>query len=748
MAMDQPLLLSTTEEAYVKKTNRTRFFVSSARWVLKITMWVIFVAWIALFFMIPSTFGTTLYDDWVDATSGTLFGETGTVFLLYSGPILIIAILAIPYLIMSGKEEEEAEEEPKEKKTPRFRLRTFPVLVDGPFGVVSAAELIGIILFPVFVIWAVYAYTVVNYSILPDYGSLTPGEKGTFMLQMTAYCFGLIALSCLAFLFLPIARGSILLRLIDIPFEHATRYHIWLGNLTMFLLTLHGLSYMIVWIIRGILLKEIVEWKSDGGANFAGVICYCFGLLMWVTTLPPIRKKYFELFFYTHQLYILFVIFLALHVGDTNFSKAAGGIFLFMLDRFLRFCQSRRTVGIISATSFPCGTVKLVVSKPESLRYNALGFIFLRIRELSSLQWHPFSVSSSPLDGKYHISVLIKAVGDWTTKLRGKISNISAEESQTELSIQPHSKITASVEGPYGHESPYHLMYENLILVAGGSGISPFLAILSDILHRTKERKPCLPRNILIVWAVKKSNALSLLSTVNIESICPFFSDKLNIEMQAYITQEFGPPLEEGNVNKAMISSVFPVSNEGGMSVLVGTGNKMWPGIYVVSSTIGFVICLGLLDIYYINPFSISKWWYRGLLWVACMVLSVFIFGGLVVALWHHWERTSAKEECEENREKIDIVKHNEQLANEDVFQEKLASSSTIIYGCRPDFREIFGSMSKRWGHVDVGPFISLSDSIVTKPESELYHEADGRKQHDCSIGSTTILPSVESKGA
>jgi hypothetical protein len=125
---------------------------------------------------------------------------------------------------------------------------------------------------------------------------------------------------------------------------------------------------------------KIIEWKSDGGANFAGVICYVFGLLIWVTTLPPVRKRYFELFFYTHQLYILFVIFMALHIGDTNFSKAAGGIFLFMLDRFLRFCQSRKTVNVISTTSFPCGTVKLVLSKPGSKIgskiYHFLVFLF------------------------------------------------------------------------------------------------------------------------------------------------------------------------------------------------------------------------------------------------------------------------------------------------------------------------------------------------------------------------------------
>lgn len=525
------------------------------------------------------------------------------------------------------------------------------------------------------------------------------------MLQMSAYSFGFISLSCLAFLFLPITRGSILLRLIDIPFEHATRYHVWLGNLTMFLLTLHGLCYMIVWAIRGIIPSEIIEWKSDGGANFAGVICYVFGLLIWVTTLPPVRKRYFNLFFYTHQLYIVFVIFMALHIGDTNFSKAAGGIFIFMLDRFLRFCQSRKTVNVISTTSFPCGTVKLVLSKPGNLRYNALSFIFLRVRELSWLQWHPFSVSSSPLDGKNHLSVLIKAAGDWTTKLSGKVSDI-AEESQLELPVQPHSQIMASVEGPYGHESPYHLMYEKLILVAGGSGISPFLAILSDIIHRSKEKKPCLPRHVLLVWAVKGSNELSIFSAIGMESICPFSTDELNIEIQTYVTQESEPSLEEGKFHKPTSSSVLSIAKGGSMSVLVGTGNKIWVGSYVILSTIGFVISLGLLDIWYINPFSITYWWYKGILLVACMVVSIFIFGGLVVGLWCLWEkRTSAREEVKEDGEKIDMMQCNG-ATDKDLCQKTLASSYSVRYGCRPDFGEIFGSVSDGWGHVDVGVIV------------------------------------------
>lgn len=44
-------------------------------------------------------------------------------------------------------------------------------------------------------------------------------------------------------LFIPVTRGSPILRLIDVPFEHAVRYHRWLGQLTMILATAHAAIY-------------------------------------------------------------------------------------------------------------------------------------------------------------------------------------------------------------------------------------------------------------------------------------------------------------------------------------------------------------------------------------------------------------------------------------------------------------------------------------------------------------------------
>ncbi|KAJ8647365.1 hypothetical protein MRB53_000388 [Persea americana] len=697
LSAHEPLLLIGGAEHGSSK--KTALSVCLVKWVLKILMWVLFVSWVVVIFLYPSEFMQGLFRKWILATQGTLFGVSGSIFLLFSAPILIIAFLAFAYVTAFPREYGV-----KKSKFPRFHLWTFPVLVDGPFGVVSAAELIGILLFSAYILWAVSAYATQILREISDF-PFSFKIKSYFVLEVFGLRLGSIGLFCLAFLFLPVARGSILLRLIDIPFEHATRYHVWLGHVTMAIFTLHGICYIVAWAMQGRLVHEMLEWKNIGVANLPGVISLLAGLLMWVTSLHPVRKHYFELFFYTHQLYVVFVIFLALHVGDFIFSIAAGGIFLFLLDRFLRFWQSRTTVNIISGSCLPCGTLELVLSKPANMRYNALSFIFLQVRELSWLQWHPFSVSSSPLDGKHHLSILIKVLGEWTRKLRDSISNTS-EQPQKGLSFQPSPMITASVEGPYGHESAYHLTYENLILVAGGIGISPFLAILSDILHRVRDKKPCLPKNIFVVWAVKKSKELSLLSVVNVDSICPSFSDTLNLEIHTYVTQESEPPLEEGMVYKSVGCSSFPLSNGSSMSSLVGTGNNIWSGAYVFLSTLGFVILLGLLEEFYIRRYNISSWWFQGLLFVICMIAGIVIFGGLVIVLWSRWERSvSSNENVVEDDSKSNSTPFNESSMS-------LASSSTIKYGCRPNFQAIFETVSEQWGNVDVGVMVCGPPSL------------------------------------
>jgi NAD(P)H-flavin reductase len=57
--------------------------------------------------------------------------------------------------------------------------------------------------------------------------------------------------------------------------------------------------------------------------------------------------------------------------------------------------------------------------------------------------------------------------------------------------------------------------YETLILVAGGIGVSPFVAILRDLLHRYQRDQPNLPSDVTLIWAVQKSEELQLLDLVS-----------------------------------------------------------------------------------------------------------------------------------------------------------------------------------------------------------------------------------------
>ena len=147
---------------------------------------------------------------------------------------------------------------------------------------------------------------------------------------------------------------------------------------------------------------------------------------------------------------------------------------------------------------------------------------------------------------------------------------------------------------------------------------------------------------------------------------------------------------ESGVFQDGVRSSILSVPRSGNaISVLASTGNKIWFGGYMMSSTVGLFILMSLLNVFYITPYEITNWWYQGLLLVACMIASVVIFGGAVLALWHNWgNKNSAKEELENDEEKID-----EEQNNRHAMMNNLACPTTIQYGSRPDFKGTINSI-------------------------------------------------------
>ncbi|KAI9985159.1 hypothetical protein PInf_004484 [Phytophthora infestans] len=106
----------------------------------------------------------------------------------------------------------------------------------------------------------------------------------------------------------------------------------------------------------------------------------------------------------------------------------------------------------------------------EAFEYEAGQYAFLCIPSISSLEWHPFTISSSPNEAM--VTFHIKTLGDWTQKMR--TAAISASED---------SPFDILLDGPYGNVSidvATSGVYSNYVLFSGGIGVTPMREKLSS----------------------------------------------------------------------------------------------------------------------------------------------------------------------------------------------------------------------------------------------------------------------------
>lgn len=123
----------------------------------------------------------------------------------------------------------------------------------------------------------------------------------------------------------------------------------------------------------------------------------------------------------------------------------------------------------------------------RSLRFRAGQFGWLAALQRRWPVWfdHPFSIASSPRDGK-RLRLLIAEAGDFT----GQIGALPIGR-------------RVGFDGPHGNFTTDHLQgAEALVMVAGGVGIAPMLGILDDLAERSEKRP------VRLIYAARDGAAL------------------------------------------------------------------------------------------------------------------------------------------------------------------------------------------------------------------------------------------------
>ncbi|KAL1546397.1 ferric-chelate reductase (NADH) [Salvia divinorum] len=629
-------------------------------------------------------------------TTTTYFGTNqGATFLVFTSPLVLIALLGCVYLHLGKKSEVDNVKSGDGEN--RLEIWKRPMIIKG-LGIVSRIELAFFLMFIALLVWNLATY------FHNDFGRITPksaaldGERvWEAKLDMAALRLGLVGNIALTFLFFPVTRGSSVLQFLGITSEASVKYHIWLGHIVMTFFTAHGLCYVIFWVSTH-QLAQMVEWKNTGISNLAGEISLLAGLFLWATTYPRIRRRMFELFFYTHHLYILFVFFFVLHVGISYASIMLPGFFLFIVDRYLRFLQSRRHVRLLSARVLPCNTVELSFSKNKGLNYSPTSIMFVNVPSISKLQWHPFTISSSSSLESDTISVIIKGEGKWTSKLNHLVSSPS-----------PPQRLDVSIEGPYGPASTDFLRHDLLVMVSGGSGVTPFISIIRDLIHTAETLKNQTPQ-ILLITAFKKSTDLTTLDLILPISGAQF--PNLNIQIEAYVTREKQQQQPQQEKKSARTVWFKPSPSDAPLAATLGNDSKwLWLGAVIASSFVIYLVSIGILTRYYIYPidrnsnkiFSSAA---RGALH------AVFICGAVVVAatagfVWN--KERGAKETTQirnmEGPTPTASPCYEAGREMESLPQQSLAESINVYYGERPDLkRYLFERKESSVGVLVCGP--------------------------------------------
>ncbi|KAL4595076.1 hypothetical protein ACB092_12G065800 [Castanea dentata] len=584
---------------------------------LRMIFIVVFLGWLMVWVLLPTKTYTQAWTPKLKTKlNSTYFGVQGTNLLLLTFPMMFIAALSCVYLHIQKKPKNF-----NSKSVVKSNLLAFwrrPVLVMAPLGIVTAMELAFAAMFVVLLIWSLSNYLYVSFGHLHMHKA---GEKvWQAKFRSVSLRLGYVGNICWAFLFFPVSRGSSILPLVGLTSESSIKYHIWLGHLSMILFAAHAIGFIIYWAMTK-QMAEMLQWRKNGVPNVAGEIAIVFAMAMWVTSFPRVRRKMFEVFFYTHHLYTLYIFFYVLHVGSAYFCMILPGIFLFLVDRFLRFLQSRQRARLVSARLLPSGIVELNFSKSQGLTYNPTSTVFINVHSISKLQWHPFTVTSNCNMEPDRLSIVIKREGRWSQKLYQELSS-----SVDHLNV--------SLEGPYGPTSSPFLRHESLVMVSGGSGITPFISIIREIIFRSQSTNLHIPR-VLLICAFKNSGDLTMLDLLLPISGTHTEISKMQFQIEAYVTRESEQSFAD---SQKLLETIWFKSDpsDSPVSATVGPNNWLWLGAIISSSFVMFLLFLGIVTRYYIFPieyktnetyhFTLRALWDMFLVCISIFIASSAIF--------------------------------------------------------------------------------------------------------------------------
>ncbi|XP_023648448.2 NADPH oxidase 4 isoform X1 [Paramormyrops kingsleyae] len=343
---------------------------------------------------------------------------------------------------------------------------------------------------------------------------------------------------------------------------------------------------------------RIIMFTTVPGAT--GVLLVLVLFLMFTASSYSMRVSHYDIFWYTHNLSIVFYVLLLVHViggvlkyqtnvehhppdcfrpnrtapggqssGFVNSSQVdglskvcreepqfqahfpetwlwvSGPLCLYCAERLYRYMRGCRPVTVASVVRHPCRVVEVHMQK-SGFRARPGQYIVLNCPHVSSFESHPFTLTTCPTERNATFGIHLRVLGDWTERF----TDLLLAEPEVGAEILPvalqRRYPRVYVDGPFGSPSEDVFNYEVSVCVAGGIGVTPFASVLQALLDDWQHHKL---RRLYFIWVCRELQSFCWFA----ELLCSLHQklwqenrpDYLNIRL--YVSKERGlQSLSEG----------------------------------------------------------------------------------------------------------------------------------------------------------------------------------------------------------
>lgn len=369
---------------------------------------------------------------------------------------------------------------------------------------------------------------------------------------------GMIAIAMVPWIVALSMKANFISILTGIGHERLNVLHRWLAYIFLLLSLIHTIPFYVtpIWdrggyrVFRAFFANQHVYVYGSGtspGVEFRPHLLTCTGvaalvplLFLCIHSLPPLRRRFYELFVVVHvpvSIVLLAMLFWHCHNYLTSWDYLFATVGVWLASYILRLFYLNWTnpwrmswlVGDEAAvTLLPENAVKITI--PTQMKWRPGQYVYIRMPGVSVFENHPFTIASlcsddfpSEYGDQYRDMILVfRPFGGFTKRVVEKA-----------LEHGPWHTYRAFLDGPYGGMRRSMDSFDHVVMIAGGSGITAIVSQLLDLIKRMRDGK-AVTKTVQLIWALKRPETIEWFKEEL--RICRDYAPPESVSCQFYVT--------------------------------------------------------------------------------------------------------------------------------------------------------------------------------------------------------------------